>query len=360
MKSSIRPNKHLEGIERFNADKVRRAGYLCLNMNENIAALPSGFVKKVASKLSSDYISKYPETGELARRVAKLAGLNHGNIYLTNGSDSAIKYIFETFIKPGDKILLTDPTFAMYPVYSRMYRANPVFARYTGCRQFPAAEFLSMMKKGVRMAVIVNPNNPTGSVIGQKDLLKIAEKARRLNMLLVIDEAYHYFYGKSYIRLVKKYGNVVVLRTFSKLCGLAGCRLGYAAASPDIIHNLKKVQPTYDVNSISVIFANEFLKTNGLIKKLIGDYKTGKSYLLARLKAEGIKYIAGQANFALIDCGPSADNVARELLRKKVLIGSNFSQPYLKDFIRVTTSSVANMRKFWKIFIKAYHKHEKH
>jgi histidinol-phosphate aminotransferase len=360
MKSKIKPNKHLNSIERFNADKVFRSGYLCLNMNENISALPAGFVKEVAAKLTSDYISKYPECKELVGNVAKLDKLDFDNICLSNGSDSAIKYIFETYISPNDKVLLTDPTFAMYPIYCKMYRAKPVFAGYKDSFNFPVRDFLNSLKKGVKMAVIINPNNPTGSVIDKHDLLKIVKKAHRSNILLIIDEAYHYFYGKSYIDLVKKYDNVVVLRTFSKLCGLAGCRLGYAAASRGIIHNIKKVKPTYDVNSISVVFANKLIKTKGLINKLIRDFNIGKKYLTDKLEAKGINYISGHANFVLIECDRNVNAVAKDLLKDKVLIGSKFSQPFLKDFIRVTTSSKNNMRKFWKYFIKAYTKHEKY
>ncbi|MFH1369580.1 MAG: histidinol-phosphate transaminase [Elusimicrobiota bacterium] len=359
MKTGITPKKQLMNIERFNVEDASRSDCLCLDMNENVRGLPAQFIKNTASCITSEYISKYPEYKGLIANVAKLDGLKTMNICMANGSDAAIKYIFDAYIQKNDRVVLTDPTFAMYPVYCAIYNAKPIYVRYRNAQSFPAEDFLNSLKKGVKMAVVVNPNNPTGSVIREKDMLEIVKKARRQNILLLIDEAYYYFYNKSYIKLINKFGNLIVLRTFSKLCGMAGCRLGYAAAQAGIIRNLKKVKPTYDVNALSVLFADRFLKTKRLIGRLVSDSKEGKDYIISNLVKERIKYIPGHANFVLIECRRGAAALINDLRKRKILISGNFQQPFLKNFIRVTTNSKRTMSIFWKIFIRVYRKHEK-
>jgi len=350
----IKIKPHLENLYRVKPSLILRKGCLRLDMNEGIPGLPDNFIKSILSKIDLDLLSTYPEYEKLTEKLAGHNGLKPGNICLANGSDSAIKYIFDAYVSSGNKVLFAEPSFAMYAVYCRMFNAFPVTVKYKKDLSFPSDDFIKKIGPGIKLAVVVNPNNPTGTAISQEALLAIIKKAAKHNVLLIIDEAYYYFYPKTVIRLVKRYKNLIVLRTFSKLCGMAGLRLGYAASCPEIIEGLRKVKPTFDINNIAITFAERLLSNPQIIQGLIKDALQGKEYLLRQLEGRGIEYREGQANFVLIFCKNRVKEISLKLAREKVLIASGFKQDFLKNYIRVTIGNKAAMEKFWKVFLKIW------
>lgn len=348
----IQAKKQIENLFRFKPGTKSREGYLRLDMNESVTGLPAAFVKKCLTQINSQNLSMYPEYTSLLNALARHNGLNSNQICISNGSDAAIKYIFDAYIEPGDKILITDPTFAMYPVYCRMFRPRPEVVKYNHDLSFPLEQFLKRLSFGIKMAVIVNPNNPCGSAVDAKNLIKIIEKAAQHNILLIIDEAYYYFYPHSAIRLVKKFDNLIVLRTFSKLLSMASLRLGYAAACPQITENLRRVRPTFDVNGVAVLFAENLLNNPHLIKKMISDMLEGKRYILRQCYKADIEYRDSQANFILLKCHGRVKEVIDGLTKKGILVNGQFRQEFIRDYIRVTIGDIKAMKKFWTEFTK--------
>jgi histidinol-phosphate aminotransferase len=346
----IRPKEHITSLFRTGAPKRSRKEYLRLDMNESASGLPLDLVKKTMAKVTSGQLAMYPEYDGLVRAVARHDGIKPENICLSNGSDGAIKQIFDAYVSPGDRVVLTDPTFAMYPVYVKMFRAKPVIVGYGDSFDFPFDAFMKALVPGVRLAVLVDPNNPMGSVIPPAQMQKIIRKAAKANILLVIDEAYHYFYPVTAIKQITRFNNLIVLRTFSKLCGMANLRLGYAAASADIISVLKKVQPTFDVNGVAILMAEKLFASPGVMSRAIKSVMRGKSYLCRKLAAAGIKYREGHANFVLIECSGRVDEVIKKLEKKGILVHGGFRQEILKRFIRVTVADTKTMQLFWKAF----------
>jgi histidinol-phosphate aminotransferase len=345
---------HLKNLYRTHSEIDNRMNYLRLDMNENVEGLPDGFVKSILAEIDGNFMATYPEYHLLEEKLADHINLDVENICLSNGSDAAIKYIFDAYISAGDKILLTDPTFAMYPVYSQMFDANISVVEYNSDMLLSAAEFCKMISNETRLAVIVNPNNPTGNVLPRNDIIKILDKALETDTLLIVDEAYFYYYPETVIDLITRYSNLIVLRTFSKLCGIAAARLGYAVACPEIVDNLIKVKPTYDVNGLAVLFAKRLLDRPDLIHELIKSVTEGKDFLVQKLSAEGIEHHAGYANFMLIKCGKRATEVARRLEEKNMLVSSGFRQVFLKDYIRVTVGNRGKMQRFLEEFVKIW------
>jgi histidinol-phosphate aminotransferase len=235
-----------------------------------------------------------------------------------------------------------------------MFNAKPVIVEYNPDLTFPKEDFVAKLSSSLKIAVIVNPNNPTGSILTRDEIINITELAAKKDVLIIIDEAYFYFYPRSIIDKIKTYNNLIVLRTFSKLCGMAGLRLGYAAACPEIIRDLRKVKPTFDVNSIAVLFAEELFDNPAVIKTMIEDFNTGRNYLVAKLRREGIDYRMGHANFLLISCGERVDEVIEKMQRKNILVSGGFKQEFLKEYIRVTVGNKAVMEIFWNNFIKIW------
>ena len=327
-----------------------RIGYLRLDRNEGVPGLSERFVKSVFAEISSGYLSCYPEYFNLQEKIAFHNNLRPENILLANGSDAAIKYIFDAFASSGDKILLTNPTFEMYPVYCRMFKCQNVALDYRSDFTFPLEEYLNNIVSGVKIAIIVNPNNPTGSIIKTNDLMTVIKKSEKHDVLLIVDEAYFYFCPNTVIEKVKKFSNLIILRTFSKLCGMASARLGYIAASPEIIEGVRKVRPTYDVNGISVKLGESILDNEKIIMNLIGKFREGKEYLINNLSEAKIEFREGHANFVLIRAPRRVDEIMNKLKDRKILISGGFRQELLKDFVRVTVGDKKIMKEFWQAF----------
>ncbi len=350
----IKIKEHLSKIERMDSSKDLRRDCLRLDMNENPSGLPEPFIKKILTSIDANFLSAYPEYGQLQEKIAKVNGLKPENICLSNGSDAAIKYIFETFVEPGDKVLLTDPTFAMYPIYCRMYGAVPVFVEYSSDLSLPFDQLIKSLSQNIKMAVVVNPNNPTGSVLTKAQMKILLDQAKKNNVLLIVDEAYFYYYNETVIKEVKNYDNLIVLRTFSKLCGIAALRLGFVASNVVIAQNLRVVRPTYDVNALGVSFALKILDQPKVIERMIKDVNKGREFLIAKLGSKNISYVNGMANFVLIDCGLRADEIREKLKSKKILIGGHFKQPFLKKYLRVSLGESVLMKRFWDAFLRIW------
>lgn len=350
----IRIKPHLKDLYRTDPDKISRKGCLRLDKNEGIPGLSDDFIKGVVSCIDPDFLSRYPEYGGLPAKIAAVNNLEAGNICLSNGSDAAIKYIFDAYVSAGDGILLTDPTFAMYPIYCEMFGARPVTVEYKSDMAFPFEGFMDKLSSEVRAAVIVNPNNPTGSLAGRDLLISVIDKAARNDTLVIIDEAYFYFNDSSMIEEVKNYENLIVLRTFSKLFSIAAVRLGYAAASARIVTDLKRVKPTYDVNSMAALFGEKILENPDIIRDLMSKVRGGKDYLVRRLSEENIEYRDSRANFILIRCPGRADEMVNRLAGRKILVGGGFKQAFLKDYIRITVGDEKVMSVFWDAFIRIW------
>jgi len=349
---AIEIKRHLKNLYRANPEAFSRRGFLRLDMNESVTGLPRDFVRRSFGRVDPQFLAAYPEYTCLQRKIALHNKLRPENIILANGSDAAIKYIFDAFISRGDKILLTEPTFAMYPVYCKMFAAKAITVKYNSDLSFPGREFLNRIKPGLKMAAVVNPNNPTGSTIEPSVLSAILKRTAANDVLLVVDEAYFYFYPFSVIQQVKKYKNLIVLRTFSKLCGMASLRLGYAASCAQVIESLRKVRPTYDANGLVVYLAEELLDNPGVIQKLVKSANAGKKYLAQRLSGAGIEHIEGRANFILIKCRGEAERTVRQLKEKNILVAGGFKLAFLKDYIRVSVGDRVIMEKFCEIFFK--------
>ncbi|MDP2939804.1 MAG: histidinol-phosphate transaminase [Candidatus Omnitrophota bacterium] len=352
----LKEKQHLKNVNRTNIEEITRKGFLRLDMNECPFGLPNGFIKRTLSRIDGNFVATYPGYSRSQNKIAEYNKLRSENICLANGSDAAIKYLFEAYVSPGDRVLLTDPTFAMYKVYCKIFDAQPITVPYKPDLSFPGKEFAERISYDIKMAVVVNPNNPTGSIIPEDELLSILRRAQNKGVLLIVDEAYFYFYTGTVIREIMHFDNLVVLRTFSKLCGMAGLRIGYAAANPKIIKNLKKVRPTYDVNGIAALFAEEILDDRAILKSLLVETKKGKRYLIKQLNENGISYRDGYANFILIKCEINPLTIANKLRQDNILVGFGFEQLFLRDFIRVTLGDKKSMIQFWGSFIKIWRK----
>ena len=197
--------KHLADLTRLSNPKELRLNYLRLDKNENIAALPLKIVDRLRGRITSDFVSAYPDIGPLYGKIAKQIGCPKDHIYIGSGSDAIIKSVFEAFIAPRDKVLLVSPTYAMFYVYVKMFEARLLEVFYEEDLSLSVDEIIRKIRKErPKLICIANPNSPTGTVIAPEGLKRIIHTAQREGSIILIDEAYYLFYNKTCAGLIGK------------------------------------------------------------------------------------------------------------------------------------------------------------
>ena len=343
--------KHLLKLERTKNTAKSRLGYMRLDKNEDVIGFPEVFIKRIKREINSEFIMAYPEMAPLYQKIAGWLGLKEENIYITAGSDAGIKAVFEVFVGKGDRVLLLSPTYAMFYVYTRMFRGKLIKIGYRKNLSLSAEKIIEMIKKyKPRLICIANPNSPTGTIIPPGGIRKILKAAFQMRSIVLIDEAYHPFYPISAIGNIARYPNIIITRTFSKAMGLAASRLGFVAGQRGIIKALHKTRPMYETNAFAAKFAEIVIENYGLVRKNLGEVKKAKQYLEKELEKLGVPYFKSYANFVLIDTGSVKKSaaLAKALRKKKILVKAGFERKPLKSCIRVTVGNMRQMKLFMR------------
>lgn len=337
----IKPRKSVIEMQEYRPPTSGREKSLRLDFNENTVGCSPNVIKSLG-KLGRKSLSVYPEYINLRINLAKYCSVNADEIIATNGTDEAIKTIIEAYIEKGkDEIIIPVPTYAMFKFYAQLNEAVIKEISYNEDLSFPAENVLNAINIKTKIIILVNPNNPTGTSIKAKDIIKIIKKAKKNNALVLIDEAYYQFYGKSSIPLIKKYDNLFVIQTFSKAFGLAGLRLGYIISNKSSIGIIQKVLSPYSVNIAAAVCASEASKDSVYIKKYVEEVNASKKIFLRELLSLGIKYYKTNANFVLLKIGPQAAIFCEKLKEKGVLVRNRSNDPLLQGCVRITLGTVS-------------------
>jgi len=341
-----RPKSHLSGIYRPPPDKRDRLGFLRLDKNEDVAGLPQEFIQKVLSQVTPDFLSSYPHTYKLYEALSRHLSIGEDHLLVTAGSDAAIKTAFETYVGPGDEVIIPDPTFAMFEVYAHLFNANLIKIGYLPDLTLPIEEILETITKKTKLICLPNPNSPTGTIVKKEDLLTLLKKAGDSEASVLVDEAYFPFHPETAIDLIDEYPNLMVTRTFSKAFGLASIRLGFTAAQPETIKNLTKFRPMYEVNSFAVLLGTELLKHPELMEKKLREVEEGKKYIEAEMKHRGYKTHQTHTNFIHIEVGEEKVKPLMEHMQEAgILVRTCPTHETLKRCIRITLGPVPLMAK---------------
>jgi len=338
-----------ENIKNLNRifDQNSRKEFLRLDLNENPGGLPEEFIHRVLSEVDARLVSEYPETLEFTEVLAKYLGTDISHLCLVNGSAEGIRYIIEAFTAPQGKIVGVAPSYAMFEVYSKMYGRFFIPVEYTSDLEMPVSRILDKMTADVQLLILVNPNNPMGNTYSEEEFKLIFEKAKEMEITILVDEAYHYFYPNTFIDYALKWEHVFVTRTFSKLFSLAGARLGYVAGWPEGVSNVQKLCTPHNVNAFAELFAQKILEEPGMIDDLIQKHKEGRLYLQDMLKKHGYSYHGEVGNFIFIKPQTDADILVDRMRREKsILIKSYKGIGKFGKCLRVSTGEKQYMEKF--------------
>jgi histidinol-phosphate aminotransferase len=348
----INPKPNISRLNRCDNVTFDRMGYLRLDKNENIMGFDKKVIADILSNVDGRMISAYPMVYKLYKKVSEWLGIKKDFIYVSAGSDGAIKSVFEAYVANGDEVVVIHPTYAMYYVYSDMFGAKLKKIPFNKDLSLHYEDVITAISLKTKLVCIANPNSPTGTIIEHDKLLKIIDFADKNEALILLDEAYYGYYPTTYLEYIDKFKNLIVTRSFTKAYGLGCARLVLAVASPDIIVNLKKVRPIYEVNSFSVLLGIYVIDHPEIFRKHMALFKEAKEYLINELDKMNIKFLNTHANFILIKAKDrnEAQFVADELKNKKVLVKAGFEEEPLCDYIRVNIGNKEHMRIFIENF----------
>lgn len=329
-----------------------RYGKLRYDMNENPEGLPKDFVDSVLKEITPEFLSIYPEPDRFLRKYAKFVGVGFENLMCTNGSDMAIRYLLETFGEVGKEVVTVAPSFEMYWVNCSILGYRHVPVPYESDLTINVEKIVAAINENTRVVVLLNPNNPVGNVYTDEEFDAVRKRAEEVGALVIVDEAYHYFYSRTFLGKALAAPNVVVLRTFSKLMSLAAVRLGVIIGSPELIGYVRNARLTFDVNSVALLFAERLMDRPDIVDGLIKAQQEGKDWLLSELAAQGYWCRDCMGNFVFVKPRQDAHLVAKRLDEMNVLVHP-YGNPLLKDYIRVSTGSKGAMEKFMEAFKEA-------
>ena len=305
-----------------------------LNTNENPYP-PSPEVMKVLREFDGEWLRRYPEPSATSARevAAKVYGLPVEWIMAANGSDEMLALLARAFLEPGKKVAYPTPTYSLYVTLADMQDASAVEVPYDEDFNLPVE---GLLEAAADLTFVCSPNNPSATVAALADLDRLAAG---LSGVLVVDEAYADFADENALGLVSRYENVIVLRTVSKGYSLAGLRLGFGVAGPQLLEGLIKIKDSYNVDSVALRLGAAALGDQAWMKANVEKVKRSREELVAALGRMGFRLWPSQANFVMAR-PPQGDagRFYRELRERGILV-RYWDRPGLADKLRITVGT---------------------
>lgn len=339
-------NKTIENLHRI-FDQNERKDYLRLDLNENPGGLPQEFIDDVLKDITPQFVAQYPETLQFTEVLAKFLGTDISHLCLVNGSAEGIRYIIQAFTSENGRIVGVVPSYFMFQVYSEMYERLFIKVPYDEDLTMDVNNIIKELTDETQLLILLNPNNPMGNVYSEKEFEQIMLVANEKRITVLIDEAYHYFYPKTFINYALNHEHVFVTRTFSKLFSMAGCRLGYVAGWPEGVKMVQKLCTPHNTNAFAMKFAEEIITHPNILQSLIDKFNEGRSYLIETLDAQKYPHKGEAGNFIFIKTKTNAEVIVKRMKEeKKILIKS---YPNVGDFgtcLRVSIGEKKYMQRF--------------
>ncbi len=335
----LTPRASIAGLSPYHSPIVSRDG-LSLDLNESMAGCSPRVLARLRS-LSAAEVSLYPQREVGERLVADFLGVAPEQVLLTNGMDEGLSLIFANYLGPGDELLFADPTFVMYPMLGAALGAQVIRVRSGEDLALPVTDLLARISPRTRVIAIANPNNPTGLTAARADLLTIAEGAP--DAAVLIDEAYFEFCGETLIADLTRHPNLFVARTFSKVYGLAGLRLGVVIGAAEQVSYLRRSGVPFNVNSAVLACLEEALADRAFVREHLAQVKQGREQLAQLFDELGLRYWPSQTNFVLVRVGEPTKAFVEAMRRRGILVRDSSANPGCDGCIRITVGTPAQM-----------------
>ena len=345
----INAEKYVAGLSLFK----QKAAKIKLSANES-ALGPSPRAIKEFNKVAKN-LKRYPDSdGTFLRNIlAKKFKLDPKRIILGSGSDQIFELICKSFLNKNDEVIVPQFSFIIYRIYSKIYGAKIKYAKENNFR-VSIKNILSEVTKKTKIVFLANPNNPTGTILFKKELLELRKKLRS-NILLVIDDAYfEYVKDKNYLSGMKLFynsKNVIVTRTFSKIYGLAGLRVGWGYGPKNLIYALNLVKPPFNINRAALFAAAESIRDINWLKKEIKHVNNWAKIFYNNFKNLGIETNFSYGNFLLVNFNKIRGNSKKIFLKlaKSGILVRKMDVYKIKNSLRITIGNNFENKKFIKV-----------
>jgi histidinol-phosphate aminotransferase len=346
--SLLRP--HIAKLQPYTSARDEYTGKegVFLDANEN----PFG-------SITEQDFNRYPDPYQSALKaeISKIKAVRPTQIFLGNGSDEAIDLLYRAFCNPGkDNVILLPPTYGMYEVSANINDVEIRKVSLTEDFQLQPERILQAVDVNSKILFICSPNNPSANKVNREDILFLL---KNFHGLVVVDEAYIDFSDEpSFITVLDRYPNLLVMQTFSKAWGLAALRLGMAFAREDIIRILNKIKPPYNISGLTQDTVLAAINDKAKVDKMIQEILAEREFLKSELENFDFvnKIYPSHANFLLVKL-PNANQVYDDLIEEKVIVRNRAKVLLCEDCLRITVGT----REENELLLKALRKiHDKH
>jgi len=309
-----------------------------LNANENPYPPAPGVLEALAA-LGPDDVRLYPDAAArlLRARAAKVFGVTPAQVVAGNGSDDILTMIVRSFLDPGDRIAVVDPTYTLYETLAAIQGATTTVHPLGPAWSLPASFFGA----AVKVTFLPNPNAQTGTLFSRRELDRLCASARGM---VVIDEAYAPFAGVTAVPLLREHGNLIVMRTLSKSHSLAGLRVGFGIGRAEIIAGMTKVKDSYNVSVAGQAAARAALDAAAYTSKTVAALVKTRTWFCRELDARGWCVVPSSANFLLAEPPAPGAAALMVLLERDGYLVRYFTTPRLHSMLRISMGTDAQMR----------------
>ena len=333
---------------------LKKEDIIKLGSNENPWGPSPKAMEAIKDEISS--INRYPESQlhELVSEIAQYSGVEDSQVIIGgDGADEIIDVLAKTFIDDGDEFIVPLPSYMYYEYLLKQYGAKPVYARWDlDKNELDVDSIFGAITDRTKMIFLCSPNNPTGTLIDKEVLMDIASKNPEI--LIVIDEAYFEYSEVTNKDLINEFDNIFIIRTMSKVLGLAGMRIGYGLACAEIIEYMHRIKPVFSLTRLSFAAALNTFRDKGYIEESIRKGIESRQYLYDEIsKIDGLNVFPSKSNFMLIGVkgtGFTASELALELMKKGIIVRDCTSFKGLDEYwIRISICTLEEDKKFIEI-----------
>jgi histidinol-phosphate aminotransferase len=324
------PGKTLASLKEV--AEVSTDGFVKLNSNENLYGCSPKVIKALAN-LTDAHLYPDHAQNEFRELMARYAGVSPECIVGGSGGTQMMDLAMGVFVGAGDEVIFPVPSYGVYQFRLQVFGANVVAVPRNEDFSINVAKVKKAVTEKTKMIVLVNPNNPTGNLTPQEDIIEILD----LGIPVLVDEAYYEFCGETVAPLLARYENVLVLRTFSKWAGLAGIRIGYGIFSPNVANQIWKIMPLFSVSAAGLVAARESLYDLDYLMSNVHKIVAERERMFAELqKISYLKPFPSKACFILCAVeGKDAKDIEQKLQSKGILIRLQ-GPPSFKNHIRIS------------------------
>jgi histidinol-phosphate aminotransferase len=330
------PGKPIEELQRDSG--IEASKIIKLASNENPLEISPKIKDAIIRYI--DNISRYPEGSGyyLKNKLSEYLGVSAEKVILGSGSSEIISMAMETFLNPGEEVLFPSPSFLIYKILAHKTDAKIVEIPLNDDFSYDLNRFYSKITDNTKIIILCNPNNPSGTIIYKEQLEEFFKKLPE-NIIVICDEAYIEYvedknFGHSFPYIEEK--NILIARTFSKIYGLAGLRMGYGIAKKGIIDFMERIRPPFNTTGIGQEAAIAALEDTEYRAKSYETNINGKKYLYSELKNLGIYCIPTETNFILCKFQNNASEIVKELEKRGIIVRYMKTPKLEKEYIRIT------------------------